>query len=258
MNPHSVDQPASGSDHAGEALRGLALPTHVAIIMDGNGRWARRRGLPRIEGHRHGAESVRRAVEVCAEAKIRYLTLYAFSTENWKRPKNEVQELMRLLEDFLKRHADDLQKHRIRLNTIGDTERLPVRVRRMLDRVKRATAEHMEGTLTLALSYGSRAEITAAVRKIAGKVRAGFLEPEAITEETVAAHLYTADLPDPDLIIRTSGELRLSNFLLWQASYAELWVTPTLWPDFGKKDFISALRDYARRRRRFGGLAEDG
>ena len=230
------------------------LPRHIAIIMDGNGRWARKHGLPRIEGHRHGAESVRRAVEVCADAKIRYLTLYAFSTENWKRPRNEVQELMRLLEDFLKRHIQDFQKHKVRLNTIGEIERLPARVRGMLDRVQRATAENAEGVLTLALSYGARAEITAAVREIAREVRAGALAPDAITEETVAAHLYTADLPDPDLIIRTSGELRLSNFLLWQCAYSELIFIDAYWPDFSAELFEKALIEYASRDRRFGGV----
>jgi len=237
-------------------LAKLRLPQHVAIIMDGNGRWARRRGLPRIEGHRRGAESVRRVIEVCAEARIRYLTLYAFSTENWKRPPEEIRELMQLLKRFLEQHRPDLDRYQVRLNVIGQLERLPEDVRDILSTLCRETRDHDKGVLTLALSYGSRTEITEAVRTIASKVAEGRLRVEDITEQTVAAHLYTADLPDPDLIIRTSGELRLSNFLLWQASYAELWVTPTLWPDFGEREFIQALEDYSRRQRRFGGVED--
>lgn len=224
--------------------------------MDGNGRWARRRGLPRIEGHRRGAESVRRVIEVCAEGRIPYLTLYAFSTENWKRPPEEVRELMQLLKEFLERHRPDLDKYKVRLNAIGQLDRLPEDVRATLTSVCRETRDYDQGVLTLALSYGSRAEITEAVQKIAAKVAEGRLRVESITEQVVAAHLYTADLPDPDLIIRTSGELRLSNFLMWQASYAELWITPTLWPDFGKREFVRALEDFSRRRRRFGGVED--
>ncbi len=231
-------------------------PRHVAIIMDGNGRWARERGLPRIEGHRRGAQSVRRVVKACADANIRYLTLYAFSTENWRRPPGEVRALMDLLDRFLKERLSDLTKHRIRLNAIGDLERLPPSVRHTLDRVCRETRAYSEGVLTLALSYGGRAEITNAVRRIAREVRGGRLDPDRIDENTVSAHLDTAGLPDPDLIIRTSGEMRLSNFLLWQASYAELWVTSTYWPDFTEQEFFRALDDYSRRRRRFGGVAD--
>ncbi|NOY82678.1 MAG: isoprenyl transferase [Kiritimatiellaeota bacterium] len=231
-------------------------PRHVAVIMDGNGRWARERGLPRIEGHRRGAQSVRRVVKACADAHIRYLTLYAFSTENWRRPPGEVRALMELLERFLKERLGDLKKHRIRLNAIGDLERLPASVRQTLDRVCRATSSYTEGVLTLALSYGGRAEIATAVRRIAREVRAGRLDPDRIDENTVTAHLDTAGLPDPDLIIRTSGEMRLSNFLLWQASYAELWVTSTYWPDFTEQEFFRAIDDYSRRRRRFGGVAD--
>ena len=229
-------------------------PQHVAIIMDGNGRWAQRQGLPRIEGHRAGAQAVRRAVEFCSEASIHYLTLYAFSTENWQRPAGEIRQLMELLRRFIGDHLEDLQKHGIRLNAIGDLERLPIPVRKSLSAAIRQTRTNDAGVLTLALSYGSRREIVRAAVQLAERVQKGELAPEAITEEVFAGYLYTADLPDPDLIIRTSGEFRLSNFLLWQASYAELWVTETYWPDFGAEDFREAIREYARRHRRFGGL----
>ncbi len=229
------------------------VPRHVAVIMDGNGRWARQHGKPHLAGHRAGAETVRRLVEVCGDSDIQYLTLYAFSTENWSRPPAEVKGLMTLLDEFLRRRADDLHKNKICLNVIGDLERLPSEVRNTLNRVTEDTRAYRKGTLTLALSYGSRDEITKAVRAIAEKVRNGSLDPDLISEQTVAAHLYTADLPDPDLLIRTAGEYRLSNFLLWQLSYAEFWVTPTLWPDFSKEEFLQALRDYGNRQRRFGG-----
>ncbi|MFA4944322.1 MAG: isoprenyl transferase [Lentisphaeria bacterium] len=229
-------------------------PRHIAIIMDGNGRWAQGRGLPRLEGHRAGAESVRRVVELCGEFKIPYLTLYAFSTENWRRPAAEVAALMRLLERFLREREKDLHRHQLRLHVIGQVERLPAGPRTLLEQVMARTAHHTAGVLTLALSYGGREELARAARRIAERVRAGTLDPEAVTEETVAGELYTAGLPDPDLLIRTSGELRLSNFLLWQLSYAELYVTPCLWPDFGRAEFVLALEEYARRQRRFGGV----
>ena len=248
-----ISEPNVRTQRLGNAAE-VHRPRHVAIIMDGNGRWAREHGLPRVEGHRRGAQSVRRVVKACADAHIRYLTLYAFSTENWLRPPEEIRALMDLLNRFLRERLSDLEKHRIRLNAIGDLDRLPAHVRETLDRVCRKTRSNSEGTLTLALSYGGRAEITAAVRKIAREVKAGQLDPDRIMEETVSAHLDTADLPDPDLIIRTSGEMRLSNFLLWQASYAELWVTPTYWPDFTAEEFFRALDEYSRRRRRFGGI----
>lgn len=225
--------------------------------MDGNGRWAVRHNLPRIEGHRAGAETVRRVVEACADLNIEYLTLYAFSTENWARPRREINQLMRLLRDFLRQHVADLQKHRIRLHAIGQLERLPTSVRTELDKAMRATAANAGGTLTLALSYGSRAEITDAARSLADDVKAGKLAPGDITEQLFAERLYTADLPDPDLIVRTSSELRLSNFLLWQASYAEFWFTPTLWPDFSKEEFRQAIVDYNERKRRYGGVVRD-
>ena len=236
-----------------QAKTELTIPQHVAVIMDGNGRWARARGVPRIEGHRAGAESVRRVVECCSEHKIRYLTLYAFSTENWRRPRDEIQDLMGLLRSFLSEREKDLHKYEIRLHAIGQLDRLPTPVRTSLRKVIHATRGYSRGTLTLALSYGAREEIVAAAREIAVRVKAGRLSPEQITEEFFAGLLYTAGLPDPDLIIRTSGEMRLSNFLLWQASYAEFYVTPVLWPDFGKEEFHEALVEFSRRGRRFGG-----
>mgnify|MGYP006286105699 CR=1 FL=1 len=236
-----------------ESSTTLQVPRHVAIIMDGNGRWAQRHGVPRVEGHRAGAEAVRRVVEVCSETAVEYLTLYAFSTENWRRPKTEVRQLMSLLREFLETKYDDFAKHQVRLNAIGEIERLPRPVRKKLTQVMEDTRDYKRGTVTLALSYGSRQEILAAARELARQAAAGECEPEKISEEAFSSHLYTAGLPDPDLIIRTSGEERLSNFMLWQASYAELWFTKTLWPDFTKAEFQSALTDYGHRQRRYGG-----
>lgn len=229
------------------------IPSHVGIIMDGNGRWAQKRNLPRIEGHQAGAQAVTRTVEACSEAGIRYLTLYAFSTENWKRPKTEIRRLMQLLDSFLKNRIDELNRHGIRLNAIGELGKLPSAVRLSLNSVIRATREHDRGVLTLALSYGARAEIAGAARCLARDVRQGIIDPDDITEEALSSRLYTADMPDPDLIIRTAGEMRLSNFMLWQASYAEFWSTETLWPDFSKEEFAEAIHDYGQRCRRFGG-----
>jgi undecaprenyl diphosphate synthase len=222
--------------------------------MDGNGRWAQARGLPRSAGHRAGARSVTRVVEACAELKIPFLTLYAFSTENWHRPPAEVNELMNLLVRFLRDRERDLHRYKLRLTTIGQIERLPANVQAALQRVVDATAHYTAGTLTLALSYGARDEILAAVRQATADVVAGRLRPEEIDEARFSQYLDTRDMPDPDLIIRTSGEMRLSNFLLWQASYAEFFVTPTLWPDFGREEFRKALLHYSQRDRRFGGL----
>jgi undecaprenyl diphosphate synthase len=224
----------------------------VAIIMDGNGRWAKQRGLPRIKGHERGAESVRVAVRACKKLGVRYLTLYAFSVENWGRPKAEINALMSLLKRFLRREEHEFHENRIRLRTIGRTGDLPESVRRELDAVMRATAHYTDGTLILALSYGGRAELADAARNIARKVKAGALDAESVTEDTVAAHLYAPDIPDPDLMIRTSGEMRLSNFLLWQLSYAELYVTDTLWPDFREEHLVRAIEEYGHRQRRFG------
>ncbi len=230
------------------------LPTHVAIIMDGNGRWAKQRSLPRVEGHRHGAESVRTVVRAAGEVGIKYLTLYAFSVENWNRPKEEVATLMKYLERYLKSETAELDRHNVRLEVIGQIYRLPDSVQVQLERSIATLAKNNGLTVVMALSYGGRTEIVEAVRAIAAKVKRGKLDEAEINEEVFAQHLYTKNIPDPDLLIRTSGEMRVSNFLLWQISYAELVVTPTLWPDFRKPQFFEALEEYARRHRRFGGL----
>jgi len=234
------------------------VPRHVAIIMDGNGRWARRRGLPRIKGHEAGAESVRVVLRAARNAGVKYLTLYAFSSENWVRPPSEVQGLMRLLQKFLREEEDELHSSRVRLRAIGRLRDLPAPVRRELKRVMKATESYTERQLILALSYGGRAEIVDAVRAIARKVREGVLEPGRIREKTIREYLYAPDVPDPDLMIRTSGELRISNFLLWQLSYAELYFTDVLWPDFREEHFKAALAEYARRERRFGDIGARG
>ncbi len=230
------------------------LPKHVAIIMDGNGRWAKQRHLPRVEGHRMGAESVRTLVRAAGELDIKYLTLYAFSIENWSRPKDEVDTLMKYLARYLKNEIGELNRNNVRLEAIGQIYRLPEFVQTQLQDSRAALAKNNGLTLILALSYGGRTEIVEAVRALARKVKAGEVDPEEINEIAVAQHLYTRNYPDPDLLIRTSGEMRVSNFLLWQISYAELVVTPTLWPDFRKPQFYEALEEYTRRHRRFGGL----
>ena len=232
----------------------MNMPRHVAVIMDGNGRWAKARGLPRSEGHRAGAKSVRLILKACAEFGIPYLTLYAFSTENWQRPQAEVDTLMRLLRTFLADREKDLHKNKTRLLAIGQIERLPEKTRTVLEKVIAATAHYTQQTLILALSYGGRNEIMRAAQTLARRVQAGALDPEAITEETFSGALMTAGVPDPDLLIRTSGEMRLSNFLLWQLSYAEIVVTPCLWPDFDQAEFKKALVEYNRRGRRFGAV----
>lgn len=224
---------------------------HLAIIMDGNGRWAEARGLPRTEGHREGAKSVRRVLECCQRADIDYLTLYAFSVENWKRPKAEVDALMGLLALYLNEEEKNLHEQRVRLRVMGRrTDLSPVLLDR-IEAVEKATAGYAR-QLILCLSYGGRTEIAAAAKAIAAAAKAGTLDPETIDERVLADYLYLPDVPDPDLIIRTSGELRLSNFLLWQAAYSEIYVTDTLWPDFGQADFDAALASYAKRDRRFG------
>ena len=230
------------------------LPTHVAIIMDGNGRWAKQRHLPRVEGHRVGAESVRIIVRAAGELGIKYLTLYAFSIENWQRPKDEVDTLMKYLARYLKNEIGELNRNNVRLEAIGQIYRLPEFVQAQLQNTRAALARNNGLTLILALSYGGRTEIVEAIRRLAHKVKAGQLDPEEINEQAVAQHLYTHSYPDPDLLIRTSGELRISNFLLWQISYAEFVVTSTLWPDFRKAQLYEALEEYTRRHRRYGGL----
>ncbi|MFZ0243990.1 MAG: isoprenyl transferase [Desulfobacterales bacterium] len=235
-----------------EGLDPGRMPAHVAIIMDGNGRWARKRLLNRVQGHEKGAETVRTIVRACREIGICHLTLYAFSTENWQRPRIEVQALMKLLEHFLETEQDELVKNDIRLDAIGETERLTAGTRQALERVMRLTDANRAMTLHLALSYGSRSEILRMVRLLAWKARSGEIDPGDITEDIVARHLYTARIPDPDLLIRTSGEMRISNFLLWQIAYTEIFVTPTLWPDFGREEFLEIIKDYQQRERRFG------
>ncbi len=231
-----------------------SIPRHIAIIMDGNGRWAKERGLPRRDGHRAGAESVRECVEACKELGVEYLTLYAFSSENWNRPAAEVTALMLLLERFLEEKADELMKQNVRLRAIGHLDRLPEKTRRKLDQAIARTAGNTSLTLVLALSYGSREEIVEAARSLAADAAAGKLDPKSIDAAAFASRLYTADIPDPDLLVRTSGELRVSNFLLWQISYAEIVIFKKFWPDFHQADLFEAAQEYARRHRRFGAL----
>lgn len=225
---------------------------HVAIIMDGNGRWAAARGLPRTMGHKAGIEALRRTLQAAQDLPISHLTLYAFSTENWKRPMGEVHELMGLLRYYLKNEFATLHKNNVRIRVIGDRSLLDEDIRVMIADAEEKTAANTAITLTLALSYGGRQEITAAVRDLVAKVGRGEIRPDAIDEATLSAHLYTHDLPDPDLVIRTSGEQRTSNFLLWQSAYAEYVFTDVLWPDFGGEQLQSALEEYAARERRFG------
>ena len=232
------------------------IPQHVAIIMDGNGRWAKSRGLPRLEGHRRGVETVRTVVDAAREIGIRYITLYAFSAENWKRPADEVSGLMGLLDYFLKRELDNLIKNRVRLLTIGRTEALPANVQRELSRVVGATKDFTEWTLVLALNYGSRTEVADAARAYAAAVQAGTEKLADASWDNFSRYLYTAHLPEPDLLIRTSGEQRVSNFLLLQCAYAEMVFTPVLWPDFGQADLQAAVDEYGRRERRYGLTAE--
>ena len=230
------------------------VPRHVAIIMDGNGRWAKERGLPRLEGHRAGAESVRECVEACKQIGIEYLTLYAFSSENWNRPPAEVSALMTLLERFLDQKANEMMKQDVRLTAIGHLDRLPKKTRDKLNKAIGRTANNKSLTLVLALSYGSREEITEAARSLVKDAVEGRLAPGDVTAELFASRLYTHDIPDPDLMIRTSGEMRVSNFLLWQISYSELVIFKKFWPDFAQSDFFEAVDEYSRRHRRFGGL----
>ena len=229
-----------------------ALPAHIGIIMDGNGRWARQRGQRRTEGHRAGIRAIRRVMEAADRAGVHHLTLYAFSTENWSRPRYEVATLMRLFEQTLQEEVDELHQNGVRIRVIGRRERLSARLCRLVEKAEVRTRENTRGSLNVAINYGGRAEIVDAVRSLA---QAG-QDLRQLDEKMLAAHLYTAGLPDPDLIIRTAGELRTSNFLIWQAAYAELYVTQTLWPDFGAADLEAALADYAVRVRRFGGVPE--
>ena len=231
-----------------------SIPHHVAIVMDGNGRWARERGLPRIRGHEEGANSVAEAAEACRDYGVEWLTLYAFSAENWRRPKSEVDALMTLLARFLDTKSPEMLDNGIRLRAIGEIDSLPQNCRRALASAVDLTAGNTRLNIVLALSYGSRQEIVAASRRIAAEVAAGKLALDEIDESCFADRLYTAGMPDPDLLIRTSGELRISNFLLWQLSYTEIHISSKLWPEFRKDDMAGALADFARRKRRFGGV----
>ena len=245
LDPGDADRPLA------EALDPDRLPQHIAIIMDGNGRWARKRNLPRAAGHKAGVEPVRASVETCAQLGIRALTLYAFSTENWKRPRAEVDTLWRLLRVYLRRELGTLIRNDVRLRAIGRLEALPEAARTELLETVAATASNRGLVLNLAINYSGRAELVDAVNRIIAEGRSN---GAPVTEDTIAQHLYTAGLPDPDLLIRTSGEMRISNFLLWQIAYSELYVTSTLWPDFTRADLLRAVLEYQRRDRRFGGL----
>jgi len=249
-----VERRYSETELAELGLNSQRLPRHVAIIMDGNGRWARSRGLPRIEGHRRGVTSVRSVVEEAARCGLEQLTLYCLSSENWKRPPLELQLLMGLLKRFVVAERKLLMEQGIRLTSIGRTDRLPKAALSELQATSKLTAGNAGLNLCLAIDYGARDEIVTAVRTIATKVKSGELDADHLTEETISAHLYTAGSPDPDLMIRTAGEMRVSNFLLWQLSYAELFVTDLFWPDFRAEHFREALKSYAARDRRFGGL----
>jgi undecaprenyl diphosphate synthase len=231
-------------------------PRHIAVIMDGNGRWAQSQGLPRIEGHRRGVASVRAITEECARLKLGQLTLYCLSSENWKRPQHELDFLMHLLEQYLVEERVTLLREKIRLKVIGRREGIPQSCQKEMDRTIEMTAGHTGLTLCLAINYGARGEIADAVRALATDVQAGRLDPAAIDEASIEARLYTAGMPDPDLLIRTAGEMRISNYLLWQISYAEFWVTETCWPEFREADLHAAIRDFAARNRKFGGLNE--
>ena len=234
-----------------------AIPKHIAIIMDGNGRWAKSRGFPRWKGHEAGAESVRRVIEACIEAKVEYLTLYAFSTENWNRPKAEVTALMKLLEQFLKKHSHELQKNGVKLHAIGRINDLTEAPLRELNRTISETKDNNNLNLVLALSYGAREEIVDAVNEIINLTKEGRFDKTIMTQDSFKEHLYTSQIPDPDLLIRTSGETRLSNFMLWQSAYSEIHFTETLWPNFEEQEFLEILQSYSQSERRFGNVDED-
>ncbi len=230
------------------------LPQHIGIIMDGNGRWAKKRGLPRSGGHAAGAKTFEQIVEDAGDIGIKVVTVYAFSTENWNRPKDEVDALMRLLEDYLDNGLERIAGRDVKIHFIGDSTAFSDKFQKKLAHIEKATRDNGGLLLNVALNYGSRAELTSAVKKIAEDVKNGKITPEEITEETISNHLYTKGQPDPDLIIRPSGEFRLSNFLMWQGAYSELWFSDCLWPDFKKEDLLRAISDYQKRNRRFGGV----
>ena len=239
-----------------DEIKKQEIPSHIAIIMDGNGRWAKKRKLPRVAGHKQGVETVREIVETSAQLGVKVLTLYTFSTENWKRPKDEVTTLMRLIVNSLQNETDELNKNNIRLTTIGDTGSLPNIVQKELNQAKEKTEHNNKMILNLALNYSGRWELIEAVKSISKKCESGEVDYQDICEDLISDHLTTKDLPDPDLMIRSSGEFRISNFLIWQLAYAELFVTETLWPDFNSYNLIEAIKDYQNRERRFGQVSE--
>jgi undecaprenyl diphosphate synthase len=251
-----VESPYTPADLTALGLQSERLPRHIAIIMDGNGRWAQQRGYPRIEGHRRGVQSVRAVVEECARLGLEQLTLYCFSSENWKRPRLELDLLMSLLQQFVVAERNEIMRQDIRFCTIGRTDRISPRIQKEVQTTIALSRDNPGMKLCLALDYGGRDELVQAIRNMARQAQAGTLSPEQIDETTIAKHLYTAGMVDPDLLIRTAGEMRVSNFLLWQISYAELWVTEKCWPDFRAPDLRLALQDFARRERRFGGLLQ--
>jgi undecaprenyl diphosphate synthase len=254
MTAASKPKPDSHHRRSGDRLDPGVLPRHIAIIMDGNGRWAQQRGLPRIEGHRRGVQSVRATVEECCRLGIEQLTLFCLSVENWKRPRAELDFLMTLLRRYLLEERAEIMEQKIRFATIGRRSGLPENVLTEIDENIRVSRKNTGMVLCLAINYGGRTELADAARLLAERVQKGELNPSAIDEEAISHALYTAQMPDPDLLIRTAGEMRVSNFLLWQISYAELWVTEKCWPDFDTETLRQALQDYARRERRFGGL----
>lgn len=259
MEPISLtntEQDESDKQAQAQLTEGGKLPGHIAIIMDGNGRWAKSKGNIRSFGHKAGVESVRDITEVCAQLGVKYLTLYAFSTENWSRPKIEVNALMRLLARSLRKEADNLNENNIRLDTIGQIDRFPNKCQQELKEAVELTDDNDRLNLCLALSYSGRWDITEAVKKLAHRVKGGDINPEDIDDDMISSHLSTADIPDPDLIIRTSGEYRISNFLLWQLAYSELYITETYWPDFRRDELYKAIHSFQERERRFGNLSK--
>lgn len=230
---------------------------HLAVIMDGNGRWARKRGLPRNLGHKAGGETLRKVTEWCGNREIKYLTVYAFSTENWTRPSEEISSLMELLIEFLNQYEDEMEQQGIKLRVMGDLSNIDRNIREELDKAVKRSSHRKKMQLVIAFNYGGRREIVHAVGKIAKEVADGLIDPDDITEETLSSNMYLPDIPDPDLIIRPSGELRLSNFLMWQSAYSELWFSNVLWPDFKEADLDKAISDYKKRDRRFGGVKNE-
>lgn len=247
----------SGGDVFLKSIKEGAIPKHIAIIMDGNGRWARKRGLPRLSGHKAGLRHIQDILKVAQEIGVEFITLYAFSVENWQRPPDEVKGLMHLLKENIGKELERVHRNGIKVNVLGRWRDLQPDIVRELENAIKTTAGNTRGTVNLALNYGGRSEIIDAFRKMSSEVLDGKLAPDDIDEDTIAGHLYSPEIPDPDLLIRTSGELRVSNFLLWQIAYTELWVTPVLWPDFGRDEFLQAVSDFQKRRRRYGGIDED-